>query len=239
MPADDDVPYRRVDDFLMVFMGNASQTSRTMVTGAQQGRRGPRKGKPYAEISGNELARLATDNMRAAGRLAFSTAGKLQEWPVRRFVGQAIDLIHSGLRRKPLLKALRTHETGTDYGLPSEEVREHWGAFQDLLQTGLRQPAADPRHLAALCEFQTRYIIHPYGDGSGRLSTLLAAWVMLSRGKKIPNYNFCVRDQLHQALRLGSDGFARYYVGTFFPSWGGGGPTTTGGVAPPGAMQAM
>lgn len=231
MPADDDVPYRREKDFLRAFLANAARTSTTMVTGDQGKRR--RQGKPYAEISGNQLARLATDNMRAVGRLIHSTAGS---WSVRQFVGQAIDLIHRGLRTKPLLKALRTHETGTDYGVSPEQVPELWRAFQSQLQEGM-QSGVDARRLAAMCEYQVRFVIHPYGDGSGRLATALAAWVMLSHGQKIPNYNFCDRKQLHAALRLGFENFAHYYVNTFFPSQERG--RANGSGTPQGMLHAM
>lgn len=210
-------PYRSVEVFLGVFMANIMKTSKTAITGAQQGNRGRRAGKPYAGINGRALAAAVRTNMLSVGQLIASSTnlGAGTTWSVRKIVGHIVRWIHHDLPNSEQLKALRTHECGAVYGITPDLVPEHWEKFLEELEQQILS-GDNPKKICAWVEYEIRYVIHPLGDGSGRLATSLAAWVMMAYGEKIPDYTFWDRDQLHRALRQGYNAFEVYYVSTFF-----------------------
>lgn len=204
--------YRTPHMFIMAFMGNVTKTSATAVTGQQVGSRGHRSGKPYAGVSGDQLASQVYANMRSIARMIYTITNprrKLTEWTVRQFVAHTIHRMHRGLPNATKLKELRTHETARRYGCTAAQVPGQWEAF--LLELQRRVHAEDPRTLSAWVEYELRFRIHPLADGSGRLATALSAWIMCRAGRAIPNYAYLLRDDLHAKLREGYEAFSAHY----------------------------
>lgn len=196
-------------------------TSATAVTGQQRGRHGQRPGKPMAGRSGDDLAVYAYFNMRSVASMIASICTnkvrrrkkrKLSTWTVSRFVSQAIHLIHAGLN--PELKAPRTHETAGGYGCSAADVERRWREFMDELQKKI--DVDDPTELCAWVEYQVRFDIHPFADGTGRLATALCAWIMLRSKRAIPSYAFWQRSSMHEKLREGFPAFREYYLKACF-----------------------
>lgn len=205
--------YRTPHMFIMAFMANVTKTSATAVTGQQIGSRGHRPGKPFAGVSGDVLASQVYANMRSVARMIFTITNpkrKLTEWTVRQLVSQTIHLMHRGLPNASKLKELRSHETANRYGCSAEQVPEQWEAFLAELQKRLNEE--DQQRLCAWVEYEIRFRIHPLADGSGRLATALAAWIMIRAGRAIPNYAYLQRSDLHKKLREGYEAFTQHYV---------------------------
>lgn len=211
-------PYRTKHELVMAFMANVAKTSQTSVTGRQRGSRGPRPGKPNAGMSGSDLAARVTRNMCTVAQMIARITDPCRdqtEWSVKQFVGTTIRWIHYDVPNARKLKKLRSHETHNAYGCPSEEVPAQWEKFLAELQS--RIDTDDPRRLAAWAEYEVRFSIHPLADGSGRLATAMAAWIMLRKGQHIPNYAFVQRSEMHTKLREGLEEFETYYLAACFP----------------------
>ncbi|PJA45337.1 hypothetical protein CO174_03730 [Candidatus Uhrbacteria bacterium CG_4_9_14_3_um_filter_50_9] len=214
-------PYRTEHEFVMAFMANVAKTSATSVTGRQRGSQGARPGKPYAGMSGNDLAQRVTCNMRTVAQMIHTITDPSRtqsEWSVRQFVGSTVRWIHHGIPNASRLKALRSHETGNAYGCSPDEVPARWEAFLEELQTRLDDE--DGPRLCAWVEYELRFGIHPIADGTGRLATALAAWIMMRRGERMPNYAFFQRSDMHDTLREGLEIFTQYYIEKCFSQRG-------------------
>jgi fido (protein-threonine AMPylation protein) len=107
-----------------------------------------------------------------------------------------------------------------------------WEEFIRDLQMKMKLDEDDPQELCAWVEYQVRFKIHPLADGSGRLATALAAWIMFRAGRAIPNYSFLQRSEMHAKLREGEVAFREYYLRVCF-SEGGPKELTPTGTNPP------
>ncbi len=186
---------------------NLRRTSGTWSYGFERGRRGDRVGKPSSGISGAALQQKTVANMR---RVLYQIVLAVQNrWGARRFLKEMPGLIHHGLPYGQSLRALRAHETGTNYGCPASEVPRRWREFREEFATRLDRD--DPIELAAFAEREIRFAIHPLADGCGRLATATAAWILLRAGHRIPTNAIVERYQFHAALRLPPDEFVAFY----------------------------
>jgi hypothetical protein len=201
-------PYQSYKDYVFHFGLNVEATSGTVANGQQVGSRGPREGKPYAPINGAALATKAKSNMMRVAEMVARAA--VERWNPRRFFDAIPSAIHHGVDHASKLRSLRTHETHTDYGCPATAVASRWRAFQRELLARM-QRKDDVIDTAAWAEWMIRFDIHPLGDGSGRLATATAAWIMLLSGQRIPTYGIADRSAFHDAMRLGLDGFTAFY----------------------------
>lgn len=209
--------YRTQHEFIMAFMANVAKTSATAVTGQQRGRHRHRSGKPNVGIKGDKLAQRVYANMRSVARMIATVSDPKRPhtgWTVKQFVSQTIYLMNRELESADKLKALRSHETGRKYGCPAKDVPKEWDGFMLELQERLEE--GDPQELCAWVEYHVRFRIHPLADGSGRLATALAAWVMSRAGCAIPNYAYLQRSDMHAMLRKGFDAFREYYLRVCF-----------------------
>ncbi len=202
-------PYHSFSDFEYAFMTNVFATSGTVAHGQQRGRRGVRKGKPYAEYHGAALKAKTESNMRR--RVAPVVVEAVRDaWSSSRFLAAVPGLIHYGVDDGHALRALRRHNTGMPYGCPASDVPRRWEAFRRELAKRLAR-REDPVEVVAWAEYEIRFGIHPLGDGCGRYATAVAAWIMLRSGQRIPNYAVADRSAFHAALRDGVERFAAFY----------------------------
>lgn len=211
--------YRSDHELIMAVMANVTMTSATAVTGRQKRSCGFRPGKPYAggKFTGNRLAGKVYHNMRAIARTIATITNperELSEWSVKQFVSHAIGLIHRDLPNAHKLKQLRSHKTSNDYGCPPKDVPAMWNAFLEKVQAELDGPELE--QLCAWVEYELRFRLHPLADGSGRLATVLTAWIMCRAGRAIPSYAYWQRSELHAKLRASYEEFREYYLWVCF-----------------------
>lgn len=202
-------PYHSYRDAEILFVESQRRRSSTIFAGKWRGSRGTRPGKPSPEISGSALRARAEAN----AHLTFQAvvAAIKYRWSVHTFMEQIPRMVHHRMVNAHLLRSLRTHGTGMDYGCPPDEVPERWKKFRGELALGL-DGSEDPATLCAWAEYQICFVIHPLADGCGRLAVATAAWIMLRRERRMPTYALVGRSEFHQMFRLGLKRFMEFYL---------------------------
>lgn len=188
------------EEFAAHFYANVRATSSTAL-GREESKTKP--GKPRLGFTGAALeARIRTNSYEVARVILQATE---EEWGVRRTLRSILRATHEGF--SPRLAGYRTYPTAARYGARPQKIPPLMRVFKGDLARRLDHP--DTIRLAAWVEWQLDEVIHPFGDGCGRVSKALAAWVLTRRHFPLPHYGD--RERYHRAIRDGFRAFLAYY----------------------------
>jgi hypothetical protein len=163
--------------------------------------------KPKLQAEGAQLASAAERNFVSALRWAFSQEIACPaEDSLRTLVEGVAERVSMGLLQ--LGQSLfRTWETKYPMQTRVAAIEADMAEFYQELASRLQ--AADPVATAAWVEWKLDARIHPFADGCGRTTKVVAYWVLVREGFDLPRYEN--RDAYYAAVIQSLGAWTAYY----------------------------
>lgn len=186
--------------FARRFYENIRRTSST-AHGIEESKRKP--GKPRLGLTGIALEQRVRINSLRVAHLIIEAAR--EDWNVEQMLAALLQGTHSGF--PSAVWQHRKYDTQMRYGVPPQMITQLMKSFVRTLKRRLNDH--DVVRRAAWVEYQIDEVIHPFGDGCGRVAKAFAGWVLARKGRPLPRYPS--RKQYHRAIRDGFTTFLNAY----------------------------
>lgn len=163
-----------------------------------------RPGKVRLGITGAALASMVRANSARVADIILRAVW--EKWSARRVIQDVIEATLAGFPSKT--REWRKHRTKDRPSVNPVKIPREAKRFRKMLSANLDR--WEPVRLAAWTEWMWAEHIHPLGDGCGRTSKALSAWVLVRRGLPLPSY-VGGAEAYNTASAAGLQNFTEYY----------------------------